>query len=181
MCRSTAGLVTDFNTRRLMPSVNLRRIDAVTQYATVAASLALGDAGLGLWTQSPERIGLVVGTARGAVGSFEKYLASVEGGCWEHASAVYFPNLVMSSIGGNVSNILRLKGLASTYLGGIGAGLHALVNGFELLRREPDCEAVVVVAADEINRLYFRLYDRLNRLAVRAEAPRLYVERHMTY
>jgi 3-oxoacyl-[acyl-carrier-protein] synthase II len=171
---SHAGLVTDFNTRRLMPSVNLRRIDLVTQYATVAASLALGDAGLGIWAQQPERVGLVVGATRGAAGSFEKYLASVEGGRWEHASAVYFPNLVMSSIGGNISNILRLKGLASTCLSGIGAGLHALINGFEFLRRDPDCDAVVVVAADEINPLYFRLFDRLGRLAAKAETPHLY-------
>lgn len=169
-----AGLVTDFNTRRLMPSVNLRRIDVVTQYATVAASLALGDAGLGLWRQQSERIGLVVGTTRGAVGSFEKYLASVEGCGWQNASAVYFPNLVMSSIGGNVSNILRLQGLASTCLGGVGVGLHALVNGLEFLRREPACDAVVVVAADEINRLYFRLYERLGRLATQTDKPRLY-------
>ncbi len=171
---SHAGLVTEFNTRRLMPSVNLRRIDLVTQYATVAASLALGDAGLGIWAQQPERVGLVVGTTRGAAGSFEKYLASVEGGRWEHASAVYFPNLVMSSIGGNLSNILRIKGLASTCLGGIGAGLHALINGFEFLRSSPDCDAVVVVAADEINPLYFRLFDRLGRLAAKAAIPNLY-------
>ncbi len=170
---SHAGLVTDFNTRRLLPSVNLRRIDIVTQYATVAASLALGDAGLGI-SQRPERVGLVVGISRGAAGSFEKYLASVAGGHWDHASAVYFPNLVMSSIGGNVSNILRLKGLASTCLGGIGAGLHALINGFEFLRRDPDCDVVVVVAADELNSLYFRLFDRLGRLAAKAEAPNLY-------
>ncbi len=171
---SHAGLVTDFNTRRLMPSVNLRRIDAVTQYATVAASLALKDAGLGLRTQHPEQVGLVVGVTRGAAGSFQKYLASVEGGHWEHASAVYFPNLVMSSIGGNISNFLRLKGLASTCLGGIGAGLHALINGFEFLRRNSDCDAVVVVAADEINPLYFRLFDRLGRLATKAATPNLY-------
>lgn len=171
---SHAGLVAEFNTRRLMPSVNLRRIDMVTQYATVAASLALGDAGLGLWGQRPERIGLVIGSTRGAVGSFEKYLTSVEGARWEQASAVYFPNLVMSSIGGNISNILRLKGVASTCLSGIGAGLHALINGFEFLRRDPDCDAVIVVAADEINRLYFRLLDRLGRLAARAEVPNLY-------
>jgi 3-oxoacyl-(acyl-carrier-protein) synthase len=85
------------------------------------------------------------------VASYEKYLESVQDRNWSGASAVHFPNLVMSSIGGQVSSALGLRGIASTLVGGITAGLQALVHGFDLLRHNDDQDAVVVVAADEIS------------------------------
>ncbi len=83
-----------------MPSLNLRRVDRVASFATIAASLALKDAGLWPLTDSGVRTGLVVAITRGAATSYEKYLESVVGEKWSDASAVFFPNLVMSSVGG---------------------------------------------------------------------------------
>ena len=71
----------------------------------------------------------------------------------------------MSSIGGQVSRALSLKGVASTVVDGVTAGLHALVHACELLRQNDSQDAVVVVAADEIGGLFFRLLDRLGVLA----------------
>lgn len=161
----TAGMVANFNSRRLLPTVNLRRVDGVTQYATVAVALALADAGIDIRYKHGEGIGLVVATTRGATASFEGYLDSVKGGRWSQASPVFFPNLVMSSIGGNITTALGLRGLASTCVGGVDVGLSALVNAVEFLRRRADCTAVVVVAADEITPLYYRMFHRLGRLA----------------
>lgn len=155
-----AGRVTDFQPRKLMPSINLRRVDRVSSFATIAASMALQSArrwpigGLG------DETGLVVGICRGAALSYEKYLASVHGGQWEKASAVHFPQLVMSSIGGQVSAALGLKGITSSLVGSTAAGMQALVHGWELLRRNPAQQAVVVLAADELAPMYFDLLVR---------------------
>jgi 3-oxoacyl-[acyl-carrier-protein] synthase II len=155
-----AGLVPEIDPRSVLPDLDWRRIDRVAKYAILAARGALLDAGL-LPVARPERIGLVVGTARGAVTSFEKYLESVRGGRWRNASPISFPNLVMSSIGGQVSKAFGLKGLASTVVAGVSGGLQALAHGFEMLRQDDGQDAVVVVAADEVGALYFRLLDRL--------------------
>ncbi len=163
-CRQ-AGMVRDFQARKLMPTINLRRVDRVAAFATIATYLAMKQAGRWPLQDRSPSTGLVVGVCRGAALSYEKYLASVAGECWDKASAVYFPNLVMSSVGGQVSASLGLRGVTSSLVGGNAAGLQAMVHGWELLKRNPVQDAVIVVASDEISPLYYRLFDRLGKLA----------------
>ncbi len=53
-------MVKNFNPRKLMPTLNLRRVDKVAAYATVASSLALQDAKLWPIAGDGGRVGLVV-------------------------------------------------------------------------------------------------------------------------
>jgi 3-oxoacyl-[acyl-carrier-protein] synthase II len=165
-----AGLVRDFNPRRLMPTVQLRRMDLVAQFATFAVARALADAGISD-PAALARVGLVVGTTRGAVDSFESYLDSVRDGRWSAARAIAFPKLVMSSIGGEVSTALGLKGMASTVVDGTTCGLHALVHGFECLRQSASMDVVVVIASDEIGSMFYRLFDKLGVLSGNGFSP----------
>ena len=169
-CRR-AALVRDFNPRRLMPTLQLRRMDLVGQFATVAVGQALADAGLATDPAACARVGLVVGTTRGAVASFDRYLDSVRGENWAAAKAISFPKLVMSSIGGEVSTALGLKGIASTLVGGTTSGLQALIHAFEYLRQNDAVDTVVVVAADEVQEFFFRLFDRLGVLSGNGFGP----------
>lgn len=162
-CRQ-AGYVRDYKPRKLMPTLKLRRVDRVASFATIATAFALQNAGRWPVEGDGAETGLVVGVSRGAATSYEKYLASVEGCQWDAASAVYFPNLVMSSVGGQVSSMLGLRGITSSLVGSTAGGLQALVHAYELFRRNPRQEAVVVVATDEIAPLFFKLFDRLGVL-----------------
>lgn len=159
-CRKkTAGMVRDFKPRKIMPSLKLRRVDRVAAFATISASLALKHADC--WPlESPDRLGLVVGVCRGASTSYEKYLASVEGSQWHKASAVYFPNLVMSSVGGQVSASLGIQGITSSLVGGTAAGLQAFIHATELFRRNANQDRCIVLASDELAPFYYRLLDR---------------------
>ncbi|HBE69692.1 MAG TPA: hypothetical protein DDW52_16220, partial [Planctomycetaceae bacterium] len=159
-CRQkTAGMIRDFKPRKIMPSLKLRRVDRVAAFATISASLALKHAGC--WPiESPDRLGLVVGVCRGAASSYEKYLASVTDSQWHKASAVYFPNLVMSSVGGQVSASLGIQGITSSLVGGTAAGLQAFIHATELFRRNPNQDCCVVLASDELAPFYYRLLDR---------------------
>lgn len=152
------GMLKDYAPRKLMPALNLRRVDRVASFATIAASLALKDAGLWPLVGEGKRTGLVVAITRGAATSYEKYLESVAGEKWKDASAVYFPNLVMSSVGGQVTSSLGIRGITSSLVGGGSAGLQALTHALELFRRNSQQDSVVVVASDELASLYFRLY-----------------------
>jgi 3-oxoacyl-[acyl-carrier-protein] synthase II len=164
-----AGLVRDFAPHRVLPTLDMRRMDRVMQYAVAAVHEALTDAQLSATGSergvASERIGLVVGTTRGAWSSFERYIESVRGARWDRASPIYFPNLVMSSIGGQVSRALGLRGAASTIIDGTGAGLMALIEAADLLRNDDTQDAIAVVASDELGELLVRLYNRLGLLA----------------
>ncbi|MCC6510849.1 MAG: hypothetical protein IT423_17225 [Pirellulaceae bacterium] len=159
-----AGLIKGFNPRKLMPTLNFRRVDNVAIYATVASSLALQDAKLWPIAGDGGHIGLVVGIARGAATSYQKYLESVKGGVWAEASAVYFPNLVMSSVGGQVTSSLGIRGITSSLVGAGASGLQAITHALELFRRNRHQDAVIVVTSDELAPLYFQLFDRMGLL-----------------
>lgn len=160
-----AGLVKNFNPRKLMPTLNLRRVDKVAAYATVASSLALQDAKLWPIAGDGGRVGLVVGVARGASSSYATYLSSVKGGQWNSASPISFPNLVMSSVGGQVSSSLGIRGITSSLVGAGAGGLQALTHALELFRRNRHQDAVIVVTSDELAPFYFQLFDRLGLLS----------------
>jgi 3-oxoacyl-[acyl-carrier-protein] synthase II len=165
-CRARrAALVRNFDLRRAVPLLNPRRVDLITQYAVASAAEALSAADVGARRVPAERMGLVVGTTRGAASSFQRSLEHVTGGNWARASAVSFPNLVMSSIGGYVSTALSLKGIASTLVGGTTCGVQTLIHAFELLRRNDTQRLVVAVIADEVSPLNFRLFDVAGYLA----------------
>lgn len=153
--------VAGFDPRRQLPAGSSPRIGRIAQLAVAAAEQALNDAGLGTRARSGKNIGLMVGLSRGAVTSFETYMDSVRDGRWERASAIAFPNLVMSSVGGKTAIALNLTGAASTIVGGADVGLALIGHAAEYIRRRSDIDALVVVVADELTPLYLRLQQTL--------------------
>jgi 3-oxoacyl-[acyl-carrier-protein] synthase II len=160
-----AGLIRDFQPRKLAPTLNLRRIDLCFQFAAVAVAEALASSTIATRGIDSKSIGLVVGTTRGAVNSFEHSMKNVMGSEWDQTSAIHFPNLVMSSLGGYISKMFSLQGAASTLVCGGGGGLQAIAHAFELLRSNPTQQAIVVVLADELSPLFFQLFDQSGKLA----------------
>ncbi|HYX83060.1 MAG TPA: beta-ketoacyl-[acyl-carrier-protein] synthase family protein, partial [Gemmatimonadales bacterium] len=164
ICRR-AGLVSDFSPRRLAPRLDLRRVDRVSQFAAVAASLALKQAGLEGGTISKERTGVVVGLTHGPAETQEQFMLSLRENGLENLSAKYFPAMVVSTIGGRIAQYFGLKGMNSTVVEGTTSGIHALIHAFEYLRQNASVDALVVVGADEVGALYVKLFDQLGVLS----------------
>jgi 3-oxoacyl-[acyl-carrier-protein] synthase II len=99
----------------------------------------------------------MVALSRGAAGSFQACMESVRGGAWAKASPIAFPNLVMSSVGGQASVAVGLKGAASTLVGEADVGIAVLAQAATLLAQRPDLDALVVLAADELTPLFQQL------------------------
>ena len=137
LCQSrVAGLIRDFQPRKIAPTLNLRRADLCFQYAAVAVAEALAAAKLTERGIDSAKIGLVVGTTRGAVNSFEQAMLGAMGGAWDRTGPLHFPNLVMSSLGGYVSKMFSLRGAASTVVSASAGGLQAVIHASILLSRQ---------------------------------------------
>ena len=170
-----AAPVREFQPRRLLPTLETRRMDRLNQYATVAAGLALKDAGLHQGRLPGERIGVVVGLTRGPAEAQGRFYEELLAGGIEQASPKHFAGTVFSTIAGQVTQSLQLRGMSSTVVDGPTSGLHALVHAHELLRDSDTLDAVVVVAADALVDHVRRLYERCGLLAdADAEALRPY-------
>ena len=160
-----AALVDGFNARKLAPTLDVRRADLLTRYAMVAAGLAFQDSKLDLRTADCERLGLVMGLTYGSITVQDDFQKSLINDGVEKMSAKYFPAMVLSTIGGQVSQAFKLRGLNNTVVDGITSGLTALVHAYDLLRNDPQQDAIAVVAADEVGSLYYDVFHRRGWLA----------------
>ena len=155
-----AALVPEFNARKLIPTVDTRRAETMNRYAMVAAGLALQSSGINLRSADPTRLGLIMALTYGSVTVQDDFRQSLIKDGIENVSAKYFPSMVVSTIGGQVSLTFKLQGINNTVVAGITAGLHALAHGYELLRNDPDQDALVVVGADEIGEVMFNIVNQ---------------------
>ncbi len=160
-----AALVRDFKPRQLTPTLDVRRLDLLNQFACVSAGLAYSDACLTTRPVNPERIGTVLGLAAGPVSTQEAFEKNLSEAGVEGVSAKYFPSIVMSTVGGQVCQTLSLKGINGTVVDGVGAGLPAAIHAFEMLRSSDKEDQIIVVAPDEISRWLFRSLDLLGLIA----------------
>ncbi len=160
-----AALVDGFNARKLAPTLDVRRADLLTRYAMVAAGLAFQDSKLDLRSADCDRLGLVMGLTYGSITVQDDFQTSLIKDGLEKMSAKYFPAMVVSTIGGQVSQAFKLRGINNTVVDGITSGLSALVHAYDLLRNDPKQDAVAVVAADEIGTLYYDVFNRRGWLA----------------
>lgn len=160
-----AALIKDFKPKHLLPWLDVRRLDALNQYAAVAGGIAYKDACLTSKCIADERLGVVIGLTRGPVATQEKFLESLEHDGVENLPAKYFPAMVVSTVAGQVAGLLKLKALNSTIVEGAAGGLQALIHAFEILRVDDSQDAIVVVTADEVGSLFFRAFEKLRLLA----------------
>lgn len=169
-CKS-AGLVDKFKPRKLVPSINARRAERLNRYAMVAAGLAMQDAAIDTRVVESERLGMVMGLMFGSISVQEDFDNSLRDDGLEQLSAKYFPSMVISTIGGQVSQSFSLRGANTTIVDGFTGGLNALIQGYQLLQQDSDLDAVVVVTADEIGQMMMSIYDQDGKLSTESLKP----------
>lgn len=152
-----AALVQEFNARKLIPTLDVRRVEMLNRYAMVSAGLALQHSGLNPRNADPTRIGMIMGLMYGSISVQESFRDNLNKEGLEKLSAKYFPSMVVSTIGGNVSQAFRLQGINNTVVDGYTAGLTTLTHGYELLRGNASQDALLIVAAEEVGRLMFHV------------------------
>jgi 3-oxoacyl-[acyl-carrier-protein] synthase II len=151
------GRAASFDLRALVPTADPRRLDRICQLALSAATLAIRDANLADgWDLA--RTGTVMGLTRGPAATEQRFLEALQRDGLRRLSPKYFPAIVLSTLCGQVCEALRLGGATATIVDGAGAGLSAFLQGALQLRSNPDLDAVLVIAADELGGLYRQAY-----------------------
>ena len=154
-----------FKPRKLVPTIDARRAETLNKYAMVAAGLAMQDAKVDARSVASERLGMVMGLMYGSISVQDDFNESLINDGLEQLSAKYFPSMVVSTIGGQVSQSFSLRGTNTTIVDGFTGGLNAVIQGYDLLRQDDALDAVVVVVSDEIGRVLFQVYDQDGKLS----------------
>ncbi|MFF0445688.1 beta-ketoacyl synthase N-terminal-like domain-containing protein [Streptomyces sp. NPDC004609] len=146
-----AGLLPDFDIRRVLGRKGTRAMDRATAIAVATVGMLLEEAGPGLAADRPEAVGMVLGTGHGSVQSIMDFTRdSLTGEKPYHVDPAAFPNTVMNRAAGQSAIWHTLRGPNTTLAGGAPTGLLTLSYAARLLRRG-HCEAVLCGAVEEFS------------------------------
>lgn len=141
-----------FGLKAFLPSLYERRMNRLTQMSIAAAKLALDDAGWPVGEEFGAQTGVLYATARGSLDSTARYLASIYRDGPELASSVDFPNMVLNSTLGKISEKLGLRGMSASFsaggdegLLGVGWAFDSVISGLQ--------DRCLVGAGDELSQL----------------------------
>ena len=137
------GACTDFDPTTVMSAKEARRSDRFTQLAVAACDEALGDAGWdGELPYAPERVGCVLGTGIGGIGTLEaNHVTLLEQGP-ERVSPLAVP-LMMSNAGAAALSMRHgLRGQVYGIVSACAAGAHAIGAAARMVTAG-DADAVV--------------------------------------
>ncbi len=127
------GEVDDFDPTLYMGYKEARRMERFCQFAVAATRQALDDAGLRLEDLDPEQIGVLIGTAIGGLDATDEAVRNLVAG--RRISPFYLVTMVPNIAAFHVSHIYGLKGYNNTVTTACAAGLQAVGEAAEVVRR----------------------------------------------
>lgn len=105
-----AGEVRHFDAHDWMPAQDARRTDPFVHYGVAASIQAFNDSGLAVTEENAGRIGVIVGSGIGGLGTIEQVSKTVRDKGPRKASPFYIPSVMVNMVSGHLSIILGLKG-----------------------------------------------------------------------
>ncbi|MBK9374241.1 MAG: hypothetical protein IPN03_11050 [Holophagales bacterium] len=157
-----AARIGAFTTEPEMPKAKARRLDRASQFAVVAVTRCLAEAG---WTMAgnEEETGILLGTGSAGASPLVELERQMAVESPEAASPFLFPSTVANAPASVAAIELKIKGPNVTITQKDPAGLNALFYG-RLLIADARAKAIVVGAVDEWNLTYHLTYERLRVL-----------------
>jgi hypothetical protein len=159
-----AFLVKPFQPASIVPGLKTRRLDRLSAWALVTASLALQDAGIDLSQVDRSRVAVVLATSFGCIESTESFYQSAFRNGWQGTDPITFPETLANSPAGHVALFHGLQGPNITVSSKTFAGENALLQAASLLRNR-QADLAVVISGDALTRTMYEWYETANVLS----------------
>jgi 3-oxoacyl-[acyl-carrier-protein] synthase II len=145
-----------------IPAMKARRFDRGSQFAILACSQAIAEAGFDV-AKSPESVGIALGTGSAGAGALTEFLRVLILESPEAAPPFHFPNTVANAPASQVSIELKLLGPNVTITQKDPSGVNALLFS-SLAISSGRARAMLAGAVDEWNAVYAMGFDRVGAL-----------------
>jgi 3-oxoacyl-[acyl-carrier-protein] synthase II len=127
--------VKGFDGAALLGSKEIRRMDRFTQFAVAATLEAVSHANLTIDDSNRDRIGVLIGTGIGGIGTIvEQTTAYLEKGP-DRVSPFLVPMMIADNAAGSVAIRLGVRGPNGAYVTACATGSNAVGEGAEVIRR----------------------------------------------
>ncbi|MDI6781105.1 MAG: beta-ketoacyl-ACP synthase II [bacterium] len=166
-----AGEVKGFNPLKYMDKKQVKRTDRTTQFAIVAANMAINDANIDLSKEDIERIGVIIGAGMGGLGfGEEQHLKFIKEGP-EKVSPFLSVIMFAGACSSAVSLELGVKGPSITISTGCAAGTDAIGYAFESIQNGESKVMIAGGAEAPIRPLILTSFYAMGALSSRNDAP----------
>lgn len=129
-----AGNVKDFDVDAYVKRKDQRRMDPFIFYGIGAGTDALADSGIVVTEENAERIGTIVGSGIGGLGTIEKnYQAYLDGGP-RKISPFFVPGSIVNMVAGNLSIMHGLKGHNMSPVSACATATHSIGDAMRMIQ-----------------------------------------------
>jgi len=130
-----AAEVSDFNPENYIDKKEARRMDRFTQFAVVAAKLALADAAVDLEALDRDRVGVILGCGIGGIGTFEEQTRVLITRGPNRVSPFLVPMMISNMGAGYIAIFNQFYGPNSTVVTACASSNHAIGEAFRIIQR----------------------------------------------
>lgn len=129
-----AGEVKGFNAEEHFEKREAKRMDRFSHFAVVAAREAWKDSGLDREKEDMTRVGVIVGSGIGGLGTIEKDNRSLVEKGPDRVSPMYIPMAIGNMAAGNVTIDLGAKGESISMVTACASGTHCIGESFRMIK-----------------------------------------------
>lgn len=137
-----AAELKDFNVENYMDKKEARKMDRFTQYAVVAAKMAVDDAGLNITEDIAPRVGVWVGSGIGGLETLESQFEIFLTKGPRRVSPFFVPMMIPDMATGQISIALGAKGVNSCTVTACATGTNSIGDAFKVIQRG-DADAMI--------------------------------------
>jgi 3-oxoacyl-[acyl-carrier-protein] synthase II len=123
-----------FEVEKYIDKKEIRRQDPFTHYAIAATAMAVEDSGVDFSAEDPDRVGVIIGSGIGGIGTHEIQTTKfIEGGP-TRISPFYIPMMIPDIASGIVSMRYNAKGPNYCTVSACASSAHAIGDAFRLIK-----------------------------------------------
>ncbi len=165
-----AGEVKEFEPATFMDRKEVRRTDRFTQLAYKAALEAIEDSGIDVSSNS-ERIGVLIGSGIGGVGTWEEQHKRLYEGGPSRVSPLFIPMMIIDTASGFISIKLGAKGPNFSTVSACASGAHAIGFAREIIASDMADAMITGGSEAPVTPLSLAGFSAMKALSTRNEEP----------
>jgi len=166
-----AGEVEGFDPEDYIESKEIKKMDRFIHFAFAAAKMAIDDSGLQITDSNAERIGVIVGSGIGGLGTIEHYHSVLLEKGPRRITPFFIPMLIINLAAGQISIRFGAKGPNSAVATACATGSHAIGDAFKIIQRG-DADAMIAGGTEAvITPLGIGGFNAMKTLSTRNDEP----------
>ena len=142
-----AAELKDFNIEDHIERKEARKMDRFTQYAIVAARMAVADAKLVIYDSNANTVGVWVGSGIGGLETLENQFETFQKRGYRRVSPFFVPMMIPDMATGQISIDLGAKGVNSCTVTACATGTNSIGDAFKVIQRG-DATAMIAGGAE---------------------------------